>query len=101
MRISYCLSLGWHSNQALTIGCEGNNRRRCPGTFRVLQHLCENHKRTPSENSASENTNSDTQMVFIYLFLLTLACLPSITATQEFVVPKSIPITAPLIASEL
>lgn len=32
---------------------------------------------------------------------LTFACLPSITATQELVVPKSIPITAPLIASEL
>jgi hypothetical protein len=31
----------------------------------------------------------------------TFACLPSITATQELVVPKSIPTTAPLIASDL
>lgn len=33
--------------------------------------------------------------------MLTFACLPSITATQELVVPKSIPTTAPLIASDL
>jgi hypothetical protein len=32
---------------------------------------------------------------------LTFACFPSITATQEFVVPRSIPITDPLIASDL
>lgn len=34
-------------------------------------------------------------------FSITFACLPSITATQEFVVPKSIPITAPLTFSDL
>jgi len=34
-------------------------------------------------------------------FSITLAVLPSITATQEFVVPKSIPITAPLTPSDL
>ena len=34
-------------------------------------------------------------------FVITLACFPSITATQEFVVPKSIPITAPLTPSDL
>lgn len=34
-------------------------------------------------------------------FSITLACLPSITATQELVVPKSIPITAPFTPSDL
>lgn len=34
-------------------------------------------------------------------FSITLACLPSMTATQEFVVPRSIPITAPLTESDL
>jgi hypothetical protein len=34
-------------------------------------------------------------------FSMTLAALPSMTATHEFVVPRSIPITAPLILSEL
>lgn len=36
-----------------------------------------------------------------FQIMLTFACLPSITATQELVVPKSIPTTAPLIASDL
>lgn len=34
-------------------------------------------------------------------FILTLACLPSMTATQEFVVPRSMPMTAPFTASDL
>ncbi|KYM88833.1 hypothetical protein ALC53_02598 [Atta colombica] len=34
-------------------------------------------------------------------FSITLACLPSITATQEKVVPRSIPITAPFTPSDL
>lgn len=34
-------------------------------------------------------------------FSITLACLPSITATQENVVPRSIPITAPFTPSDL
>lgn len=34
-------------------------------------------------------------------FSITFACFPSITATHEFVVPKSIPITAPLTPSDL
>ncbi len=33
--------------------------------------------------------------------VLTRACLPSITATQELVVPRSMPTTAPRIASDL
>lgn len=33
--------------------------------------------------------------IFKAIYLLTFACLPSITATHEFVVPRSIPITAP------
>lgn len=33
--------------------------------------------------------------------LLTFACFPSMTATQELVVPRSMPITAPLMASDL
>lgn len=35
------------------------------------------------------------------LLILTLACLPSMTATQELVVPRSMPITAPFTASDL
>lgn len=35
------------------------------------------------------------------LFILTLACFPSMTATHEFVVPRSIPMTEPLMASDL
>ena len=34
-------------------------------------------------------------------FSITLGVLPSIIATQEFVVPKSMPITAPLTPSDL
>lgn len=34
-------------------------------------------------------------------FSITFACLPSITATHELVVPKSIPITAPFTPSDL
>jgi hypothetical protein len=34
-------------------------------------------------------------------FSITLACLPSMTATHELVVPKSMPITAPLTPSDL
>lgn len=37
----------------------------------------------------------------LLLLFHTLACFPSMTATQELVVPKSMPITAPLIASDL
>lgn len=35
------------------------------------------------------------------LFILTLACFPSMTATHELVVPRSMPMTAPLTASDL
>lgn len=34
-------------------------------------------------------------------FSITLACFPSITATHENVVPRSIPITAPFTLSDL
>lgn len=104
--VSYCLPLCWHSNQAFAIGRKCNNWRCCPGTFGVFQHLYKKRNRMPSKNIASENANLDIQLLILLLqagvhFLLTFACFPSITATQEFVVPKSIPITAPLIASEL
>lgn len=35
------------------------------------------------------------------VFILTLACFPSMTATHELVVPRSMPMTAPLTASDL
>lgn len=88
------LTLGRHPHQALTLGCERNHRRRGPGTLRVLQHLGTKGAVTPTHPSRG-HPMCNTRV------LLTFACFPSITATQELVVPRSIPITAPLIASEL
>lgn len=33
------LAFGGHPHQTLTLCCEGNDWRRCPGSFCVLQHL--------------------------------------------------------------
>lgn len=50
----------------------------------------------PLENATTEGVVLDPSA-----FSITLACLPSMTATQELVVPRSIPITAPLTPSDL
>lgn len=88
------LALGRHPHQALALGRERHHRRRGPGTLRVLQHLGTKAGVTSTRSPRGQPT-CDSPV------LLTFACFPSITATQELVVPRSIPITAPLIASEL
>lgn len=47
-------------------------------------------------------TNFETDSVSTFpQIILTLACFPSMTATHELVVPRSMPITDPLMASDL
>ena len=53
-------------------------------------------KQIPFENATTDGVVRDPSA-----FSITLACFPSMTATQEFVVPRSIPITAPLTPSDL
>lgn len=88
------LALGRHPHQALALGREGHHRRRGPRALRVLQHLGTEGAVTPTRSPRGHPAGNTSA-------LLTFACFPSITATQELVVPRSIPITAPLIASEL
>jgi len=54
------------------------------------------HTNTPFVNATTDGVVLDPSE-----FSITLACLPSITATQELVVPRSIPMTAPLTPSVL
>jgi dihydrodipicolinate reductase len=54
------------------------------------------HKNAPFVNATTDGVVLDPSE-----FSITLACLPSITATQELVVPRSIPITTPLTPSLL
>lgn len=72
--VSDRLPLRRHAHQALAVCCEGDHRRRRPGTFRVLQHLGESHTRTPSKITASENTDWDRrlQLSFDLLWLVSL-----------------------------
>jgi hypothetical protein len=42
------------------------------------------------------NAMTDGVVLFPYAFYMTLGVLPSMTATQELVVPKSMPMIAPL-----
>ena len=52
-------------------------------------------------NTPFENATTDGVVLDPSEFSITLACFPSITATQELVVPRSIPITVPLTPSDL
>jgi hypothetical protein len=48
-----------------------------------------------------ENATTEGVVLHPSAFSITLAAFPSMTATHEFVVPKSIPTTAPFTPSEL
>ena len=56
--------------------------------------LCPSH-RTPHTHPPGVKATTEGVVRAPSAFSITLACLPSMTATQEFVVPRSIPMTAP------
>jgi hypothetical protein len=59
------------------------------------------NKYLTQKHAPLENATTDGVVLDPSAFSITLACFPSITATQELVVPRSIPITAPLTPSDL
>ena len=80
--VDNCLPLGGNANEALALFGETNNRRcracACDGILAYRKYGKQGSWDVPSE------------------FSMMRGVLPSITATAELVVPKSIPITEPL-----
>ena len=104
------LSLGRHANKFFSIWAKSDNRRRCSCSFCVFNNLHENaimrmatlifwHIRIISVNNIPLCLKTSQSLP--KFSGLTLAALPSITATQELVVPRSTPITAPFTPSDL
>lgn len=85
-----------------------NSKCMQPACFLHVNYQLKNLE--PSERKMVASTINDSPLVNATVegvvllpsaFSITLATLPSMTATHEFVVPRSIPMTAPFTLSEL